>query len=99
MISDPFDYKIAIPDGRSWQERINIGPNPITGDVEIRYNSDSTGSFTATVLDMNGVPVKTQGLFINSCILNLRALNPGMYIIRIYNVSRKEYMNKIIMKK
>lgn len=98
VYSEAFNYSIPVADGRSWQERVSVSPNPVVGNVEIRYDSDSAGSFTATVLDMNGAPVKTHGLFTTSCILNLRYLNNGMYIVRVFNVITKEYANRVIIK-
>jgi hypothetical protein len=98
VFSIPFNYTIPVMDEPGWRERVSLSPNPVQGDVlEIRIAGDSA-SFTATVLDMNGQPVKTQGLFINNCILNLRSLNAGMYVVRIFNIITKEYVSRVIVK-
>lgn len=97
VFSAPFNYTITAINEPAWGNSLTVSPNPVLGSTEIKYTGNST-RFTATVTDVNGHEVKTQGLFINSCILDLRSLNAGVYVIRVYNVTTKEFINRVIVK-
>jgi hypothetical protein len=97
VTSAPFNYTITAINEPVWSNSMIVSPNPTQGDVEIRYTGNST-RFTAMVLDLNGRQVKSQGLFRSSCILDFRKLSAGMYVIRIFNVTTSEYINRVIVK-
>lgn len=74
-----------------------ISPSPAKDEVMVRYTGNST-RFTAIVTDINGRQVLSTGTITNSCLLDMRKLNAGMYIIKIRNTMTGEIINRIIIK-
>lgn len=97
QVSKPFYHGVTAINEPAWGNSMIIAPNPVQNDVTIRFNGNPA-RFTATVMDLHGRQVKSQGLFRTSCVLDLRQLNTGLYIIRVLNVGTGEAINRTIVK-
>ena len=96
-LSKPFYNGVTANNETARGQSMINSPNPVQKEVTIRFTGNAA-RFTATVFDLHGRQIKSQGLFRTSCVMDLRQLNAGLYIIRVLNVGTGEVINRTIVK-
>jgi hypothetical protein len=96
MASAVFNHTITATNDPVLDNRITIGPNPVEGNLAIRYNG-SNAKFTATLINMNGVVI-LQKSFTSSLDIDMRRYSAGLYIVRIMNERTRAHVQRKIIK-
>lgn len=62
-----------------------LSPNPTSGDLKVSFNGITSDSYTLTIIDGMGKPMKSQMISSGTggTIINTDELSPGMYYLKI----------------
>ncbi len=76
-------------------QHARLYPNPVTTDLTIKWQLNSGGSLNISITDLQGRPVVTLlDLTQQGTIINLSALSPGYYLLKMY--SSESGINKTV---
>ena len=77
-----FEVKVGIAEAEAASELFSISPNPTTKNLQITISQE--GSYTMEIYSANGVMLKQESIG-NKSTVDVSALVPGSYVIKIYN--------------
>jgi hypothetical protein len=96
VASAVFNHTITATNDPVLDNKITIGPNPVEGNLAIRYNG-ANAKFTATLINMNGVVI-LQKSFASTLDIDMRRYSAGLYIMRIVNERTRAHVQRKILK-
>ena len=76
-------------------QHARLYPNPVTTDLTIKWQINSGSSLNISITDLQGRPVVTlMDLTEQGATINLSALSPGYYLLKMY--SSESGINKTV---
>ncbi|MBC9909407.1 reprolysin-like metallopeptidase [Chitinophaga varians] len=87
--------KEGIDEKESKGQKVDVFPNPVNNIVNINLTG-FTGKSEVSMLDVNGREVLRREIGIVNAQLDISALPPGIYLVRIKNGVKQVYLKKIV---
>ncbi|NML40012.1 T9SS type A sorting domain-containing protein [Chitinophaga sp. G-6-1-13] len=87
--------KEGIDSKESKGQKVDVFPNPVNNIVNINLTG-FTGKSEVSMLDVNGREVLRREIGIVNSQLDISALPPGIYLIRVKNGVKQVYLKKIV---
>ncbi len=79
------------------RNHIKVFPNPVRNNLTISITGFQSPALTFTLFDLNGRVMQTVLLEYGDNLMNMTALNPGIYFYRITDQGRIIKIDKIVV--